>query len=149
MMQYGEEVPYSCEVRVDALPLGDFIPTTVAASDATDAYLKLDVESLEWHLLPHLLRQHGLCPLSLLEIEWHCALWDRASREESLALRRGFDARLERSCRAAGWTRPRITDHTLGGGGGCGVGNSSLTFADLVDLWGGAMPTAQSTSPRA
>ena len=56
-------------INVSAIDLAAFLRREVAADDV--AYLKLDVESAEWQLVPHLQTQHALCRVQYLLIEWH------------------------------------------------------------------------------
>ena len=105
--------------KIEAIPFDSFLKKHVA--QGAQGVLKLDIESAEYLLLPHLLRTRALCQVKLFVIEWHLVLWDAARKAESLALIRDFDKLLEGGCSAAG-IRPtgaavRRVHHMIGGGG--------------------------------
>ena len=73
-------------------------------------YLKMDIESGEYPLLPHLLAKSALCPLDFLLVEWHLNMVNATQRLEALSLRLVLTDLIERGCppRARG---TRVVEH--------------------------------------
>ena len=81
-------------------------------SPDTLVFFKLDVESAEFELLPHLLRRpHGpACWIDYWLIEWH--LWKSIRTPQREEVRRTIEERIEQQCPRRGRGRPpRIVDH--------------------------------------
>ena len=71
-------------------------------------FFKLDIESAEFEVLPHLLRRRGgpVCRISHWMIEWH--LWDDVNTTpQNFEVRKRFESQLDEQCSSA----PRIVDH--------------------------------------
>ena len=75
--------------------------------EKTLAYLKLDVEGLEYTLLPFLLTSGALCRVSHLRIEWHLASVAIPERLEALAMRHSLGRLLRLGCPVA----PKLLEH--------------------------------------
>ena len=83
------------------LDLAAFLARNVLPGDV--AYLKLDVESAEWNVVPHLLRRGALCPIRYLLIEWH---YKGGGANRTLAT--SLEAELRQGCGGDG---PRVVEH--------------------------------------
>ena len=81
-------------VTVPTLDFSAFLNRQVRHRDLT--YLKLDVESTEWELVPHLLRQRALCRVRYMLIEWH--LKARAEAANMTLLSTFTSGTLEEGC---------------------------------------------------
>ena len=97
---------------VALVDLDAYLAAHVVPSSPPDLiFLKLDVESAEFELLPHLLRRAGAaaCWIDYWLIEWH--LWESNKSPDSIAIRRDFEALLARQCRGVKLAEPRAVDH--------------------------------------
>ena len=83
------------------------LPAVQAESTPTLAYLKLDVEGIEYTLLPFLLTSGALCRFSHVRIEWHLVAQAIPERFESLALRHSIGRLLRLGCAVA----PQLLEH--------------------------------------
>ena len=75
-------------------------------------FFKLDIESEELRLLPHMLRQPNgpMCRISYWQIEWH--LWNGVTyKPENIKLRRTLEEQLDRQCAGVALTPSRVVDH--------------------------------------
>lgn len=70
-------------------------------------FLKLDTESAEYDLLPHLLTSGALCDCTFLLIEWHLNAMSPARRLQGVLLRNALGGLLTRGCAAP----PRLIIH--------------------------------------
>ena len=57
------------KVTVETIELGAFLRSNVSPSDIS--FMKLDIECVEWVVIPHLLDTRALCLLDLIRVEWH------------------------------------------------------------------------------
>ena len=89
------------KIDVTTLDLAAFLARNVLPGDV--AYLKLDVESAEWNVVPHLLRRGALCPIRYLLIEWH---YKGGGANRTLAT--SLEAELRQGCGSDG---PRVVEH--------------------------------------
>jgi FkbM family methyltransferase len=94
-------------VPVRTINLAAYLRRTLSSRQPMLSFLKLDVESLEFSLLPWLLVQGALCDVTHLLIEWHLNLLPLGQRLSGLGLRLGFGALLQEGCA----TPPRAVYH--------------------------------------
>jgi hypothetical protein len=71
-----EQLPPFVQVRA-GLPV---LATAPRARRTGRMVMKLDVEGLEFAILPSLVRSQALCVLDAVRIEWHTRFWDRSWR---------------------------------------------------------------------
>ena len=83
--------------QVRTINLAGYLRNKLPPSGAL-AYLKLDVEGLEYSLLPWLLLEGAICRLSHLRIEWHLVAQPIRNRLEGLALRHSIGGLLRHGC---------------------------------------------------
>ena len=95
-------------VQVPAIDLASFMHDKLRWDDVN--YMKIDIESGEYPLLPHLLAKSALCPLDFLLVEWHLNMVNATKRLEALSLRLVLTDLIEQGCppRPRG---PRIIEH--------------------------------------
>ena len=79
------------------------LPTT---DRDTLSLVKIDVESGEYELLPHLIAERVLCGIRYLHIEWHLDALPAAMRLSGLALMLSLHHTLRSSCTRPGDTAP-------------------------------------------
>ena len=98
--------------RIDAkmIDLDAYMGRTITSGDLV--FFKLDIESEELRLLPHLLRQPNgpVCRISYWQIEWH--LWGGVNyNTNNIELRRTLEEQLDRQCAGVALTPSRVVDH--------------------------------------
>lgn len=92
--------------RVPAFDIGEFLKLQFTLRSAPRgvrlrAYVKIDIEGAEYHVLPRLLQDHVLCaPVTHLHIEWHNRNLPMEERRDGLALRWAIAPLLARGCPA-------------------------------------------------
>ena len=69
-----------------------------ASPPSTLVYMRLDIESAEYDLLPHLLARSALCRVPYLQVEWHMNKLAAARRLVSVGLRISLGDILTRGC---------------------------------------------------
>ena len=74
--------------------------------DGVLSFVKIDVESAEYELLPHLIAEHALCGIRYLHIEWHLDALPEEKRLAGLGLTLSIHHLLQESCTRAGETPP-------------------------------------------
>jgi len=70
--------------------------------------VKIDVESAEYELLPHLIAERALCGIRYLHIEWHLDALPEEKRLAALGLMLSIHHLLRASCTRAGETAPAL-----------------------------------------
>lgn len=92
--------------RTHAIDFVRFFEETVP----TDAlvYLKLDIESAEYVVLPRLLTSGIFCRISFLHIEWHLNQLPEEQRLEAYGMRKAFKMLHRRGCATGPGVRPRL-----------------------------------------
>lgn len=93
-------------VTVPMIDLAEYLRRTLPARGDL-SFLKLDVESFEYALLPYLLVQGRLCDVTYLLLEWHLNSLPLPRRLSGLGLRLSFHELLEQGCQ----TPPRAVHH--------------------------------------
>lgn len=83
-------------INVTTIDLADHLRATVFGKDV--AFMKLDIECVEWAVVPHLLAARALCRLRFVRIEWH---FKAACPGRNVSAFKNFAAQLEHSCRPA------------------------------------------------
>ena len=105
-------------ITIATMDFDEYLETALTSATRGDnqpiGFLKMDIESAEFDVLPHLLRRVGgpACRVSFWLIEWH--LWASANlTPEKCRLRRTFDAQLAELCAGMPLPRgaPRVIDH--------------------------------------
>ena len=84
------------ELAVTTIDLARFLRRNLQVGDVV--FMKLDIECIEWIVVPHLLAKYALCPVQFLRVEWHfrspCPGLDGA-------LFNNFESRLKDECTLA------------------------------------------------
>jgi FkbM family methyltransferase len=95
------------QMSVRSIDLAAFMAQRLPAAPdpALLTVLKLDVESAEYELLPHLLTHGILCRVRLLIVEWHLNALPPAERLNGLTLRLSLSSLLDKGC---GAMRPQV-----------------------------------------
>ena len=94
-------------ITVRTIDLGGYLAAHLPATPSlTDAFvvLKLDIESAEFDLLPHLLSSGVLCRAHLIIIEWHLNALPPERRLAGLGLRLTLSTLLREGCPADSFT---------------------------------------------
>ena len=76
--------------------------------DGVLSFVKIDVESAEYELLPHLIAEHALCGIRYLHIEWHLDALPEEKRLAGLGLTLSIHHLLQASCTRANETAPAL-----------------------------------------
>ena len=86
------------EVGVTTFDLAAFLRDNVRTGDV--AFMKLDIECVEWRVVPHLFTELAFCGLTFIRVEWHFhALCPMA---KNVSLTRDFAPRVARDCNTVG-----------------------------------------------
>lgn len=83
----------------------------VIAPGVASSFLKLDIESGEFEVLPHLLKRQNapICRISNVLVEWH--MWDNVNTSpENVALRRDLTLTFQRKCAGTALSYRRTID---------------------------------------
>ena len=94
-------------VTVPTVDLSAVLRRCVRRANGGPIFLKLDTESAEYDLLPHLLTSGALCDVTFLLIEWHLNAMSPGRRLQGVLLRNALDGLLARGCAAP----PRLIIH--------------------------------------
>lgn len=100
----------------------------ISNATATFVAVKLDIESAEFELLPHLLTSGVLCRVHLLVIEWHLNALPPERRLSGLGLRISLTRLLHDGCRALTGTSPKLIHE------GSGINNMQQAVPGLWDV---------------
>jgi len=87
-------------ISVPTIDLAAFLLHNVRPHDDT-TYLKLDIESAEFDVIPHLLKKQALCNIDYILVEWHqfaYALTNQTKQRHAEAVQANFEATLRREC---------------------------------------------------
>jgi len=86
-------------LMVPAVDIAEYLLRRLPQSNNSLVFLKLDIEGSEYDVLPWLLKKRALCRLSFLLIEWHLNFVASSRRATGLALKKGLQSELHRSCK--------------------------------------------------
>ena len=80
-------------ITVGTVDLAAFLLDNLSPGDV--AFMKLDIECVEWVVVPHLFDAHALCRLRYIRIEWH---FTTRCPGRNVSLFREFRSRLAQEC---------------------------------------------------
>ena len=112
--QWNHEGTRPSNMTVRSLDLARYMRETLLLSHSDMdvlTLLKIDVESAEYELLPHLVARRALCGIRYLHIEWHVDALSPASRLAGLGLMHSLGHVLKTSCVVGGGTAPVLIVH--------------------------------------